>query len=117
MSNLTIAYGTVLCALGVGGYVATGKQSKTALIPAGFGAAALGLGLLARSDRFRTGALVGAAVVGVAGFAGSARGLSKLPALLRGEPVERLEAVIAQSLMAGLSALFVGALAVTETRK
>ncbi len=117
MSNLTLAYGTILGALGVGGYLATGKQSKTALIPAGFGAAAIGLGLLARHDRFRTGALVGAAIVGVAGFAGSARGLAKLPALLRGEPVERPQAVVAQSVMAILSALYVPSLALSATGK
>ena len=113
MSNLTIGYGTVLIALGVGGYFATGQQSKTALIPAGFGVAAVGLGVLARTPRFSKGALIGAAVVGIAGFAGSARGLTKLPALLKGEPLERPAAVISQSIMAGVSALYVAGLATT----
>ena len=116
MSSWTIGYGAVLTALGVGGYVATGQESKTALIPAGFGVVAAGLGVLARTERFRTPALVAGAVVGVAGFAGSARALGKLPALLRGEPVERPAAVIAQSIMAGLSAVYVAGLAISLQR-
>src|SRR5262245_40900141 len=111
MSNWTIGYGALLTALGVGGYLATGQQSKTALIPAGFGVVAVGLGVLAQSDRFRTPALIAGAVVGVAGFAGSARGLTKLPAVLGGEPVERPAAVVSQSIMACLSAVYVAGLA------
>lgn len=117
MSKLTIGYGVALIALGVGGYFATGQQSKTALIPAGFGAAAVGLGALAGSGRYRTAALVGAAVVGVGGLAGSARGLTKLPALLRGEPLERPAAVVSQSLMAGLSALYLAGLAASLRKR
>lgn len=113
MSNWTIGYGACLIALGVGGYFATGQQSKTALIPAGFGVAAAGLGALARNKRFTKPALIAGAIVGVAGFAGSARGLAKLPALLGGEPLERPAAVISQSLMAGLSAVYVAGLAVS----
>ena len=112
MSKLTIGYGVALTALGIGGYFATGQQSKTALIPAAFGVAAVGLGALA-GGRFRTAALIGAAVVAVGGLAGSARGLTKLPALLRGEPLERPAAVVSQSLMAGLSALYLAGLAAT----
>jgi hypothetical protein len=107
MANWTIGYGTLLTALGVGGFAATGAQHKTALIPAGFGAAAIGLGLLARQESRRRGALGGAALVGLLGLAGSARGLTRLPALLRGEEVDRPAAVVSQSIMAGLSAAHV----------
>lgn len=117
MSNLTIGYGTLLTALGVGGYFATGQQSKTALIPAGFGAAAIGLGVLAKQERFRGAATIGAAVVAMGALGGSARGLKKLPALLRGEPVERPEAVIAQSAMAGLSAVYLVGLGISVLRR
>lgn len=103
MSRVTIGYGAALAALGVGGYLGSGKQSKTALIPAAFGAAALGLGLLARKEGFRVGALGGAALLSGLGIAGSAKGVGKLPALLRGGDVARPAAVIAQSAMAGLS--------------
>jgi hypothetical protein len=106
MTGFTIGYGSLLTALGVGGFVATGAQHKTALIPAGVGAAAVGLGLLARQKSSRKAALTGAAAVAAIGLAGSARGLAKLPRLLRGEPVERPAAVIAQSVMAVASAAY-----------
>jgi hypothetical protein len=99
VNGWTIGYGAALVAVGVGGFVATGSTHKTALIPAGFGAAEIALGLL--------GARRAATVVGVVALAGAARGLKKLPALLRGEAVERPAAVAAQSLMAGLSAAYV----------
>jgi len=107
MPNATIGYGALLVALGVGGFIGTGATHKTALIPAGFGAAAIGLGLLAKRDSYRSGAMHGAALVGLLGLAGSARGLKKLPDLLLGGEVERPVAVISQSLMAGLSAGYV----------
>lgn len=107
MSNLTIGYGALLVALGVGGFVATGAKHKTALIPAGFGVVALGLGALAKQEKRHMHAMRGSALLGLLGFVGSARGLSKLPVLLSGGDVERPAAVVAQSLMALLSAGFV----------
>lgn len=106
MENLTLGYGSLLTTLGVGGFLATGAQHKTALIPAGFGTAALGLGLLARRGSSQRGVLGGSALVGLLGFLGAARGLRKLPALLRGEKVERPIAIVSQSVMAGLSAAY-----------
>lgn len=103
MSNWTIGNGALMTALGVGGYLATGAQSKTALIPAGFGVAVVGLGLLARRESRRKAALGGALALGLLALAGSARGVSKLPALVSGEPLERPAAVVSQSLLAGLA--------------
>jgi hypothetical protein len=105
MASGTIGYGALLTALGVGGYFGTGAKSKTALIPAAFGAAALGLGLLAKNERYRAGALGGAAILSGLGIAGSVKGLTKLPDLLGGGEVARPAAVISQSIMAGLSAV------------
>ncbi|HYO58365.1 hypothetical protein [Archangium sp.] len=106
MEKWTLGYGTLLTTLGVGGFLATGAQHKTALIPAGFGTAALGLGLLARRGTSQRWLLGGSALVGLLGFLGAARGLRKLPALLRGEKLERPVAVVSQSVMAGLSAAY-----------
>lgn len=106
MVNRTLGYGTLLTTLGVGGFVATGAQHKTALIPAGFGTAALGLGLLERRGGSRKPVLGGSALLGLLGFLGAARGLIRLPALLRGEEVERPAAIVAQSVMAGLSVVY-----------
>jgi hypothetical protein len=105
MNGWTVGYGAALVALGVGGFATTGAKHRTALIPAGFGAATIALGMI--------GAPRAAAVVGVVAFAGAARGLNKLPALLRGEAVERPAAVVAQSVMAGLSAAYVVRAALT----
>ncbi len=106
MPNVTIGYGALLTSVGLGGYLATGAQHKTALIPAGFGALAIALGQHAKKAERPAGALRGAAFVSLLGLAGSARGLKKLPELLRGGEVERPAAVIAQSIMAGASALY-----------
>ncbi|APR77885.1 Hypothetical protein A7982_03232 [Minicystis rosea] len=103
MATLTIAYGAALTGLGIGGFVATKGQHKTALIPAGFGAVAIGIGLMGKR---RPAALLAGSAVAALALAGSARGLTKLPALLRGEEVERPAAVVAQSAMAGVSALY-----------
>ncbi|WP_441290841.1 hypothetical protein ACSRUE_10255 [Sorangium sp. KYC3313] len=105
MSTLTMGYGALLTALGVGGFAAT--SAPTALIPAGFGVVAIGLGLLARQERYRMHAMHASAMVGVLGVLGSARGLTQLPTLLSGGDVARPPAVIAQSVMAVLSAGFV----------
>ncbi|WP_437936492.1 hypothetical protein [Sorangium sp. So ce341] len=105
MSKMTIGYGALLTALGVGGFAAT--RAPTALIPAGFGVVSIGLGVLARQEKYRMHAMHASALVGVLGVLGSARGLSQLPAQLSGGDVERPAAVIAQSLMAVLSAGYV----------
>jgi hypothetical protein len=107
MARLTLGYGALLMALGIGGYIATGAEHKTALIPAGFGVVAVGLGVLARREPSRRRALQGATLLGVLGVLGSARGLAKLPALLAGQDIERPAAVISQSIMAGLSVVYV----------
>ena len=107
MSNVTIGYGALLTALGVGGFVATGATHQTALIPAGLGAAAIGLGLLAKQERYHRHAMHASVLLGVVGFAGAVPGLLKLPALLSGGDVERPAAVIARATMGALSAGYV----------
>ena len=116
MSTWITANGALMTALGVGGYIATGAEHKTALIPAAFGVVTIGLGLLARRPSARRGALIGAAVVGLVGLAGSARGLTRLPALLSGQPLERPAAVVSQSLLAVLAVALI-VLAVRDLRR
>ncbi len=106
MENWTLGYGGLLTALGVSGFVATGARHKTALIPVGFGTAALGLGLLSRRGVSQRGILGGSMLVGLLGFLGTARALARLPALVRGMKVERPVAVVSQSVMAGLSGVY-----------
>ena len=105
MPRIIFIFATIFVLLGVGAYLATGAQSWTALIPA-----ILGL-LLALAGGFSLKSLKhgghAAATVGLLGFLGSLRGLTKLPALLSGAPLERPAAVATQSVMAILCLVFV----------
>jgi hypothetical protein len=80
----------------------------TALIPAFFGVVLVMLGWLATNERYRKHAMHVAAMVGLLGFLGTVGGLAGLLALLSGGEVQRPAAVVAQSLMAILMAIFVG---------
>ena len=107
MANTSIGFGVVLIVLGVAGYLATGGQSPTALIPAGVGLLLVLLGFLARKPRLRMHAMHGAALVGLVGFAGSVGGLGQLVKMIAGETIARPPAAIARSVMAVLCLAFV----------
>jgi uncharacterized membrane protein len=106
MANTTISFGVILLVLGIGGYFGSGMVSLTALIPALFGLLLLICGVVARDPNKRKHAMHFAAMVGLLGFLGSARGLAKIGAVLAGQPVERQNAVIAQAIMAILMLIF-----------
>jgi len=108
MANTTILFGVLLIALGGVGYVGSGMESPTALIPALFGVLLVVAGAIARNEARRKHAMHAAAVVGLLGFLGSASGLADLPALLGGGEVARPMAVASRSAMAVLSIVFVG---------
>lgn len=107
MANTAIGFGLVFVALGLIGYFGTGRTSATALIPCALGVLLAVLGAIARDPAKRKHAMHGAAMVGLIGFLGAGRGLTKIVPLLSGEPVERPNAVIAQAVMALLSLVFV----------
>jgi hypothetical protein len=106
MANVAVGFGVVLIVLGVAGYFGSGMVSLTALIPAAFGLVLLILGVIARDPSKRKHAMHVAAMIGVLGFLGSARGLGKLMPLISGQEVARPGAVIAQSIMAILMLIF-----------
>ena len=108
MARVTIGFGVVLIALGVVGYIGTGAVSITALIPAIFGAVLAILGWLALTDRFRRHAMHLAAAIALVGFLGAVPGLIGLMDLVSGAEVQRPAAVMSQSIMAILMAVFVG---------
>ena len=108
MANTTIPFGVLLILLGVVGWVGSGMESPTALIPSVFGLLLVIAGALARKESRRKHAMHAAAMVGLLGFLGSASGLLQLPALLGGAEVARPAAVWSKSAMAVLSAVFVG---------
>ena len=107
MAKITVGFGLVLIALGLGAYFGTGRESVTALIPAFFGVPLLLLGLVAAAERMRKPAMHIAAVLGLLGFAGTVGGLTKLPVLLTGGELERPTAVGVQAAMAIVSFVFV----------
>jgi hypothetical protein len=107
LATTTIGFGVVLIILGLAGYFGSGMVSLTALIPAAFGLLLLIFGTMAKDDKRRKMAMHIAVVVGLLGFLGTVPGLLKLGALLSGGDVARPMAVVAQSIMAVLMAIYV----------
>jgi uncharacterized membrane protein YpjA len=108
MPKITITVGTLLILLGIVSFLVSGGQSWTALIPTAFGLIFAALGLVARNEKKRRDAMHAAAAVGVIALLGSVGGFLNLFPLIRGEDVPRPGAVIAQSIMFILTAIFVG---------
>ena len=106
MANTTVGIAAALIVVGVVGYVATDRQSATALIPAVLGLLLVALGWLARTDAYRKHAMHAVAVVALIGLLGTFRGLIRL---LGGTTTP---AVISQ----GLTAILSGALLVLCVR-
>jgi len=105
MPRITFIFAAIFVVLGVGGYFATGAQSPTALIPAIFGVAFAISGAVA--TRHLQHGMHAAAAFGVLGLLGTARSLTKIPALLSGGELERPAAVGTQAIMAVLCIVFV----------
>lgn len=107
MPILTCIYGACLIVLGVVGYAVTGAVSVTALIPAFVGVPVLLCGILgACRESLRKHVMHVASALALLAVLGTIPGIIKLPALLTGGEVARPAAVITQSIMFGLSAIF-----------
>jgi hypothetical protein len=104
--QISLVFGLLLIALGLGGFFGTGGEHMTALIPAGFGLALAVLGLLALKDNLRKHAMHLATIVGLVGAVGAAIMLA-LP-FLKGTTIERPVAYYCQAAMTVLCAVFVG---------
>jgi hypothetical protein len=107
MAKTTIGFGIAFIVLGLAGYFGSGMASPTALIPAVFGVLFCSLGAIARDPAKRKHTMHAAALLGLLAVLGAGRGLTQIGPLLAGEPVERPNAVIAQSIMAVLGLIFV----------
>ena len=107
MASTTIMFGVLMILLGVGGYFLTGRQSPTALIPAGVGLIWVMLGAAARNDRFRKHAMHAAAALSLIGFLAMVRAMVTLIRWQTGgqEP-ERPAAVVSQSILGLLLLVF-----------
>lgn len=102
MGKLTIAYGIVLVALGLGGYYGTGKVSMTALIPTWLGIPVILCGILAEmKENLRMHVMHAAVLLGLIGFGGGVPGLLKL---FKGETSA---GPVARATLAVVSAIYV----------
>jgi hypothetical protein len=109
MPILTIAFGGLLLVLGILGYVLTGSQHPTALIPAAFGLAFDLLGsLCVIAPAARKHFMHVAAALGLIGFFGTISGLIGLARWVAGTEPAQPAAVISKSIMSVLCVIFVG---------
>jgi hypothetical protein len=99
--------GGLLIVLGIAGFVMTGSEHYTALIPGAFGVAFMVLGAVALNPSARKHAMHIAAALGLLGFGGTVPGIIKLIKWGTGTTPDRPAAVVSQSIMAVLMLLFV----------
>jgi hypothetical protein len=104
MPSVTRYVGFLLILLGVGTYMATGRTSFTAMIPAFFGAAFLILALIARNPNARKHVMHAAVAIALVGA------LAPLPRIISGIRADGLSrpAVKEQVAMTLLLAVYVG---------
>jgi hypothetical protein len=107
MPTITTFVAVLLIAVGLGGFVGSGLQAPTALIPAALGVLLAVCAVVARNPKARMHAMHVAVLLALVGLFGSLRGVLQLPALLAGQPVLRPLAVVAQSVTAVLCLAYV----------
>ena len=103
MPSTTRLFGLILIVLGVASYVATGRTSVTALIPAIFGAVFVICALVARNEAMRKHAMHAAVAVGLIGALASLG--RAIPAVMDGSAAR--PAVMSQLAMAALLIVYV----------
>ncbi|MEX0763293.1 MAG: hypothetical protein WD208_06045 [Dehalococcoidia bacterium] len=108
ISTATLIYGTLMILIGLVAYLVSDGASITALIPAFIGVLILVLGLAAQNNVLLRYALPAAAAIAALALLGSLTGFLDLFALLGGEEVERETAVVSQSIVVLLSAVYLG---------
>lgn len=120
MSKLSIYVGILLIILGVASYILTGAASATALIPAFFGIAFAGLGILGdRKESMRKHVMHAALLLAILGLGGSFGGLMNVFGVIGGGELERPAASYGQAIMAIICIFFIvaGIRSFIEARK
>ncbi len=107
MANVTMRFALSLMLLGFGGFVATGSQHPTALIPTGFGLLLGICGLLARKPERRKLFMHIAVTLGLVGFLATVTSIYKVTQIAQHQVVVRHAAVYSQFIMCLLCLLFV----------
>lgn len=106
MRTVTAVFAVLLLALGLGLYLATGRESVTALIPAFLGAGFGLCALLATTPQRLKHTMHAAAVLALAGLGGSVPGIPAALRHLGGAAIERPEAAWGRTVMALLCVVF-----------
>ena len=108
MSKLSISIGILMIILGVGSFILTGAASATALIPAFFGIAFIGLGIIGiNKETMRKHVMHAALLLAILGIGGSFGGLINVLGVMGGTELERPAASYAQAIMALICIYFV----------
>lgn len=109
MIILCFVVGVLLAAIGLGGYIATGMEHPTALIPFVIGDLFITIGVLVKlRPTWRMHLMHAAATLALLGTLGTINGLLSGYRWLQGTVPARPAAVLAQSATAIILALFVG---------
>jgi len=103
MTRTIFVFAFAFILLGLGAFVATGMEHKTALIPAVFGILLVGAGAFSLKSLKHGGHV--AALIGLLGFLGTAKSLGKIGQLYAGT-LERPTAVMVQASFAILCFAF-----------
>jgi multisubunit Na+/H+ antiporter MnhF subunit len=107
MTTTTVVTGALLIVLGLIGFVGTGSQHPTALIPAAFGLLLVVCGFVAKAPERRKLWMHIAVTVGLLGFLGTISGLIKVVQMAGGATIARPEAAESQAVMAFICGIYV----------
>lgn len=108
MPTVTIVTGVLLIVLGAVGFIGTGSEHPTALIPAAFGLILAICGFVAKAPEKKKLFMHIAVTVGLLGFLGTVMGVVKVIRMAAGETIPRPEAAESQAVMAFISLIYVG---------
>lgn len=100
MIKISLTTGALLIILGLAGYLGTGAESITAMIPAFFGVLIVIAGFLARKEHLHRHMMHGVMAFALLGFLGSVAGVVKVMQMLAGQDLARPAAAISQTVMA-----------------
>jgi hypothetical protein len=109
MPKITLLYGTSLMVLGIAGYLLTGRESGTALIPAVFGVPLIACAVLSWSESpMRKHLMHASAVIALLGFAGTIGAVRFALYMVSVGPVhvDNPAAVLSRTVMAVLSGAY-----------
>jgi len=106
VARISIVFGGLLIALGIGAFVGTGNEHPTALIPAGLGLVLGLLGIVALNPSRRKHAMHAAAMVGLVGVVGG--GIRLLQPIIQGTEIKLPVAYGCTAAMVVLCLVFVG---------